>query len=190
MLGIVHQFLERLWESNEVLAVIVAAVLSVTGWIIVRLFLPRGKIAWGVSHQHAFLLQKPQPGMVYTKQIWVQNIGRAPVQNIEMVFAAPPNHFDIWPQRHFTTAQNPNGNLIVGVDNLNPREYFTISMLQVGIDTPLVTNVRWNGGVGRQRQMAPQQVLPRWVQVTILGVLAFGVFSILYFLIRGLLVLF
>jgi hypothetical protein len=104
---LILNFANRLLDSNEVLAVVVAAVLSLIGWAAVRIFLPRGRVAWGVSHQHAFLLQNLQPPtLVYTKEIWIQNVGRAPVENVEIVFAATPTHFDIWPQRNFSSAQN------------------------------------------------------------------------------------
>jgi hypothetical protein len=100
--------------------------------------------------------------LVYVKEIWVQNIGRAPAENVEVILAFAPNHFDIWPQRHFTNAANPNGNFVIKVDNLNRNEHFAISMLQVGGETPLVTNVRWSGGVGQKRPMAPQQAFGAW----------------------------
>lgn len=155
------------------------------GWIALKIFTPRGRVAWGVSHQHAFYLQNLQPPtLVYTKEIWIQNVGRAPVSDVEVIFAATPDHFDIWPQRNFTTTQNPNGNLVIKVDSLNKREYFTISMLQTAVETPLVTNVRWTGGVGKQRAMAPQQVYPKSVLIAVQLVILFGVFSMLYFLLR------
>jgi hypothetical protein len=180
------QFVNRLAESNEVLAVVVAAVLSVIGWLILLIISPRGKVAWGVSHQHAFFLQNNQPPiMVYTKEIWVQNIGRAPVQHVEVILAATPTHFDIWPQRKFAHTTNPSGNFVISVDDLNRREYFTISMLQVSSETPMVTNVRWSGGVGQLRPMSPQQAYSRWVIVLVRSLLAFAIFSIIYFLFRG-----
>ena len=179
-------FFQRLWESDEVVAVLIAALLSVIGWLLIRFFTPRGKLAWGVSHQHAFLLQNPQPGtLVYTKQLWIQNVGRAPVQGIEVILASSPNHFDIWPQRHFTTAQNPSGNLVINVDNLSRREHFTVSMLNVGVDTPPVTNVRWNGGVGRERLMAPGQVFKSWQRRLAESLTLMGTFSVLYFFSRA-----
>lgn len=189
--GVLATFFQRLWESDEVIAVIVAALLSLVGGILIRIFTPRGKLAWGVSHQHAFYLQHLQPPtLVYTKELWIQNVGRASVENIEVILASPPNHFDIWPQRNFTRTQNPNGNLIITVDSLSRGEYFTLSMFNITLDTPPVTNVRWSGGVGQQRPMAPQQVLKPWQRRLGLALVLFGVFSLLYFLVRGLVAIF
>jgi hypothetical protein len=182
-----NSLLNRLSESNEVLAVIVAALLSFLSWLFVSVF-SRGKVAWGFSHQHTFFLQNNQPPiLVYIKEIWVQNIGRAPVENVEVVLAAPPNHFDIWPQRNYTNTTNPGGNFVIKIDGLNRNEYFAISMLQVGAETPLVTNVRWSGGVGQKLPMAPQRAFPRWVVHALRGLLLFALFSIVYFLSRGVL---
>jgi hypothetical protein len=57
-------------------------------------------------------------------------------------------------------------------------------MLQTAMDTPLVTNVRWNGGQAQQRPMAPQQVYSKWLTAAVRIVLLFGVFSFFYFMVR------
>jgi len=114
----------------------------------------------------------------------VQNVGRATVEDVELLLNFPPGHFDIWPQRQFTQEVTPNNNLILKFDNLNPREHFTVSVFQVTTQPPLMTNLRWRGGVGRQRLMAPQQVLPPWFLNLIRFVFLIGVFAVFYLLVR------
>jgi hypothetical protein len=122
--------------------------------------------------------------MVCTREIWVQNVGRALAEDIEVVFATKPAHFNIWWQRSYLTHTNPDGSYLIKVENLNRREWFTISMLQTVVVPPLVTNVRWAGGVSEQRPMQPSEVLPRWKQIALQAVLLFGVFSILFLVIH------
>jgi hypothetical protein len=139
----------------------------------------------GHLSEHAFGLQHLQPPtIVYTRELWVQNIGRARAEGVEVVLAAAPNHFDVWPQRHFECLNNPNGNLIIRFDDLNRREHVTISMFQTAGVPPMVTNVRWRGGQGTKMQMAPQRVLPPWFLRSLLVLLIIGVFAVIYLFVR------
>jgi hypothetical protein len=191
-------FLDQLLDSH-VVSFIVSAILTP---LVKLLLIPRAKVAWGVSHQRAFAVppqparpaqdgqpeQAAQPGlMVYTREIWVQNVGRALAEGIEVVFATTPAHFNIWPQRSYLTHANPDGNYVIKVENLNRREWFTISMLQTVVEPPIVTNVRWAGGIAEQRPMQPTEILPRWKSVALQAVLLIGVFSILFLVIHFLL---
>jgi hypothetical protein len=181
----IQQLVDRVKSSDEVLAVVIAALLSLLSWIVLRILTPRARIAWGISHQHAFLLQNLQSQtIVYTREIWIQNIGRARAEGLEVILNAAPNHFDVWPQRHFAQLTNPNGNLIIKFDDLNRREHVTISMFQPMIQLPLVTNVRWSGGQGMQLPMAPQRVWPNWFIRVLFALLILGAFTILYVIVR------
>jgi hypothetical protein len=179
-----HLF-ERAFASNEVLAVIVAAVLSLIGWIVLRIFTPRANVAWAFSHQHCFLLQNINPSLLaFTKEIWVQNIGRVLAEEVEVVLPARPPHFDIWPQRHYVELPNPDGSLVIKFDHLNRREAVTISIFQTGNAFPDAVNVRWLGGVGRQLPMGPMRIWPRWILRLFATLMLIGVFAVFYFIVR------
>ena len=178
------ELVQRIWASDELLAVVIASLLSAIGIIVMRLYIGRGKVGWGISHQYVFTIQNPPPGLpllVYTRQIWVQNIGRSVAEGIEVVFGIRPGHYEIWPQRRFTELTTPSNQFILRFDNLNPREHFTITIMQTVNPPPQVTNVRWRGGVGRQVIMGPRQIFPGWL-ISLLRVLVwFGLFSAIYF---------
>src|SRR4051812_38359329 len=96
------QIFERAAASNEVLAVLVASILSFIGWGVLGIYTGRPKIAWAFSHQHAFLLGKSSPPILaYTKDIWVQNVGRALAEKVELILPVEPALFDVWPQLRF-----------------------------------------------------------------------------------------
>jgi hypothetical protein len=111
-------FIQRLQESNEVLAVVIAAGLSIVIAVVGRFLSPRGRVKWAVTHEHTFLThptpppppptQQPgtrvvptvtpppaQPLLVFTRTIWVQNVGRAPIEDVEIIFNYHPQHFEI-----------------------------------------------------------------------------------------------
>lgn len=180
---------DQLWNraasSNEVLAVVVAAVLSSLGWLALRIYTGRPKVAWAFSHQHAFNLQKINPPILaFTKEIWIQNVGRVLAEGVEVVFPIRPAHFDVWPQRQFTELTNPEGNFTLRFDHINPKEYLTIFMFQTTNPPSSVINIRWKGGVGAQRPMSPQQIFPLWMRLAAQSFCIFGLFSFLYFIMR------
>ncbi|MGA9602538.1 MAG: hypothetical protein WBQ82_00320 [Methyloceanibacter sp.] len=164
--GVLSWLLARL-QSNEVAAVIIAALIAgATG------LFRRGRLGWSISHQHNFLvpIQPPQgaaklaqPALqtVYTRDIWVQNVGRGSITNIELVLNYPPQHYEIWPQREFQVVMNPDGRMVIKVASLGAREFFTVVMLSVAHELPLVTNVRSSDGVARAVTMGPQQIFSR-----------------------------
>src|SRR5947207_1345191 len=130
-----QQVIDRALASNEVLAVVVAAIFSLIGWTILRIYTGRPKIAWAFSHQHAFFLNKAAPPLLaYTKDIWIQNVGRALAEKVELILPAEPAHFDVWPQLRFEKHSNPDGSLTIKLDHMNPREHVTISIFQTGTE--------------------------------------------------------
>jgi hypothetical protein len=173
---------ERL-QSSEVVAVVIAAVIAGLARI-----LRRGRLVWSISHQHMFVvpIQPPppqgQPSVqpVYTRDIWVQNTGRSPVTDVEVVLVFPPQHFEIWPQRAFQVSRNPDGRCVITVASLGPQEFFIIVMLSPVAELPLLANMRSSDGMAHSVNMGPQQIYPRAVLVLLRVLLFLGVAAAAY----------
>jgi hypothetical protein len=133
--------------------------------------------------------EEPRPALppllVRTRQIWIQNVGRASINKVEVVLNYPPQHYEIWPQRQYNSVTNPVGNLIILVESLAATEYFTISMLDGTKDLPNVTNVRCTEGTAKHVPMGPQRILPRYAVEGGRILIIFGGFSAIYWLIRA-----
>lgn len=185
MTDAIRQLVDRALASNEVLAVVVAALLSLLGWIAIRIYTGSAKVAWAFSHQHAYNLQSNNPPVVaYTKELWVQNVGRVLAEEVEVILPAKPPHIDVWPQRHFAELVSPDGSFTLRFDNLNSHEHVAITLFQTGLAIPDIASVRWRGEVGKRVPMGPQQVWPRWYLSILRAFLLFGFFSFLYFVVR------
>lgn len=167
-------------KSQIAQALIIAAILG----IFARILTPKGKLVWGVSHQHHYRMPKfGESGTfpVVTQQIWFQNLGRLSIDNIEIVLNWRPQHFEIWDPRHYEQAQTPDGRFVIKIPSLNKTEAFTVSMIDTINDLPAVINVRWNGGLGKMVRMGPQRVFPIWFNYLILILLFISIFSIIFF---------
>lgn len=173
-------FATNIIKSQTAQALIIAAVIG----IFARIFTPKGKLVWGVSHQHHYRMPRlGESGTfpVVTQQIWFQNLGRLSIENVEIVLNWKPQHFEIWDPRSYEQALTPDGRFVIKIPSLNRTEAFTVSMIDTINDLPAVINVRWNGGLGRMVRMGPQRVFPLWFNYLILALLFISLVSIIFF---------
>ncbi len=175
--------LTNILKSQIAQALIIAAIIG----LFARIFTPKGKLVWGVSHQHHYRMPKfGESGTfpVVTQQIWFQNLGRLSIEDIEIVLNWKPQHFEIWDPRNWEQAQTPDGRFVIKIPSLNKTEFFTISMIDTINDLPGVINVRWKGGLGKIVKMGPQRVFPIWFNYFVLLLLFISLVSIMFFILQ------
>jgi hypothetical protein len=156
-----------------------SAALTTVLSLIGRLLLPRSRIVWGVSHGFVFNLQGAAgPAQIHTRTVFVQNVGRAPAQSIEVHFNYKPEHFQVWPTFNYETATNPENRFTVTINNLSKREYFSIELVS-GHMLPDVLRVRSPAGDAKNVPMAPVQIFAQWIRRVALLLALLGVFAII-----------
>ncbi len=71
-------------SSNGLLQAVIIAIISA---VIARLVTPKGRLVWSTSHQHYYSMRSLEGGSfpVRTQQLWFQNVGRAPIEDVELV---------------------------------------------------------------------------------------------------------
>lgn len=180
MLGQVWSFVT---SSNGLLQAIIIAVLSA---VIARLVTPRGRLVWSTSHQHFYRIPNLQGGNfpVRTQQLWFQNVGRAAIEDIEVVLNWEPQHFEVWNPRAYNKTKLEDGRLVLTFPYLAAQEGFTLSMIDTVEDLPAVLSTRSKSGLGKAIPMAPQRLFPRWVSVALLALVLFGFSSLVWFLVQ------
>ncbi|KAB0459930.1 MULTISPECIES: hypothetical protein [Agrobacterium] len=164
-----------------------ALIIALITAIVARIFTPKGKLIWGVSHQHHYRMPNLSNGETFpvvTQQVWFQNTGRSPIQEIEVVLNWKPQHFEIWDPRHWGADFLPDRRFVIKIPSLNSREIFTVSMIDTVNELPAVLSVRWLGGIGKQVEMVPQRQFSTAFNVTVLTILFAGTISIFYFLLQ------
>ena len=179
--------LTQLLQSDSVQTHAVAAAVTFVLTAIGRLVRPKAKVVWGLSH--AFVFGVPQSGggllTINSRTIFVQNVGRAPAEDIEVHLAGKPEHFQVWPTFAYTCEQNPERHFVLKIASLGRREYFTIEMLSSGNNVlPMVTRVRTPHGESKSVPMAPMQVFPRWVGKFFIGTAMLSAFFIVQLLLK------
>lgn len=154
--------IKEVFGSGFVQTLLIAAITAFAA----NFFRSKGKLVWSVSHQHLYRIPSLIDDGEYpvrTQQIWFQNIGRLPIDDIEIILNWRPQHFEIWDPRQYTLSTLPDGRLALHFPTLNSNEFFRLSMIDTINDLPIVLNVRWRGGVGKQIAMAPHQIFSPWI---------------------------
>lgn len=161
-----------------------ALALAIATAIIGRMITARSKLVWAVSHQHWYRMPRLDDDgsfPVITQQVWFQNSGRLPAEEIEIVLNWKPQHFEVWQPRDYGSGMLPDGRYVLKVPYLAGGEVMTLSMIDTIREMPAIVSVRTKAGLGKMVAMAPQRVWPNWVNYIGLVVLIVGITSLLYF---------
>lgn len=164
----------------------IALAVTVIGQFIVRRLQPKANIVWSNPRQFVHQYVDASNNLdiaIYTVSYFIQNVGRVVATDIEIHFSTKPQNLQIWPPLQYTGAANPEGFYIITIKDLGRQESFQLELIDIGRSPPAIVNVR-NRGVVKLVNMAPMRVFPVWLNRTVIGLMLFGVFSVVYFLLQ------
>jgi hypothetical protein len=152
--------------------------------LVAQMALARGKLRWSLRHHHWYKL----PGAaannsdinIVTQDLWFHNIGRAAVEDIEIVFNWKPEHYEIWNPREHNNLTLPDGRFIVKIPTLTAKEFFSISLLDTK-ELPRVVNVRSKNSGAKEIPMIPMRLFPMWFNLGAMGMMFVGLGATIYF---------
>ncbi|WP_376094568.1 hypothetical protein ACE7GA_01390 [Roseomonas sp. CCTCC AB2023176] len=168
----------------------------VVTWLLTRYFSQKAALLLDFRHQFTFLLNEPTRApdgrvlgpvtTVKTLSTSVFNNGRATATKLEVVFNWRPQHFNIWPVRHYEERTSPDGRFSLLFENLTAKEAIGFELLSVNADLPGIIQVRSEQGVAKVRQLTPFPLPPPWKIKVALILMGFGVGAVVYLFISGL----
>lgn len=173
--------------------VITGVISIVSGWVLRNTeFKP--KLCYWFPHNFIYNITLPNgvPYIVQTSSITVQNLGRKVSEGIEIVHKTRPDHFQFYPSIPFHEETTTSGEFIIKVDNLGPKEFFTLqvlSFISLPGKAPLL-NIRSKDGAAKQITIQLQRLWPRWLNLIVAGLILVGAGVSVYWLIKGIMVLF
>ena len=166
---------------------IATIVVSLIVGYLARFLEPKSKLLGWSPHNFFFNLQR-EGVVLQTNSLTVQNWGRRPAEGIEIIHKTQPDFFQIQPSIGFTEKTNPDGEHVIHVDALGPKEWFQVQLLSYKT-VPTLQNVRWKGGQCKWIHIAPQRVWPRWLIMSVNTLTLIGIGTIAYWSIRAILYL-
>ncbi len=205
-MNIAFNWLYDLWQIPNVKAVVITIIIGILLDILRRIFVPKGRIAWGISHEEHFILPPqqlpppppeqpplplplalPQSINVRIRQIFIQNIGRAIAEDVEVTINFLPQHWHAFPPLAQMMPNTQDRFFRLHTKMLNKREHFIISMFESrgNMVLPDVLTVRWKGGVAKQVPMVPRQKFPTWFERSVVAAVYFGIFAAVFVILRA-----
>lgn len=168
LMDLINAILHHTQFQNSVASGVVLLIIT----SLAKVFSPRSRVIWGVSHEFHFTLpardgvsgQPPTPPLsVRTRAIFVHNVGNAEAENVEIYLGMEPQHFQLWPLNNYETARTPEGHFVLKVPSLTRKEHLIVEVLQIGADLPVVARIRSKSGEAAFVQMIPQRIYAWWV---------------------------
>ncbi|TNE60262.1 MAG: hypothetical protein EP340_00080 [Alphaproteobacteria bacterium] len=193
----------------EIKQSIAAVFLVFLGAVVTRLVQPKSKVVWSPTHGFVFSVpavneasevssadaatEEPEQMSLpsvpsrtvnyYTNTIFVQNVGRGPAEQVELIFNFRPAHLQVWPLIPFVMNPVQDGRWSLEIENLAPKEFFSIELLGL-IEPPDLLYVRSKTGTGKKIEMIPQVNLKLRTKLLIWGIFFAGVYFVCLSLVR------
>lgn len=178
-----------------VLAALITFVLTVSVQLVRGVFAPRPRLIWGVTNNNLFVVpfvplateEVPNPpqqiSSYYARNIWLQNVGSAVAEDVEVVWNWKPQHLERYP--HFPATEHTQGDnrYVMTFARLNPREGVNFGMLSLNAQHPDVTLLRCKGFSARQVPFSNQRRYANWVLLLVAGDMLLGLFAVIYLLV-------
>jgi len=136
-------------------------IISFTVGFLLKHVYPKAKVVWWSSH--SFWFNVPEGDRIitiFTHAITIQNLGRKPAENIEIIHKAKPDHFKLEPPLNYQEDQTPSGEHIIRISNLSSKSFFTIEFLSY-LSLPELLYIHSKDGEAKSIRIQPQQVLSK-----------------------------
>ncbi len=174
--------------ADALVGTAIGGVLGFLGGWALKYVGPKSQVVFWYPHNSFF--QVPQPGAagtfnVLTSSVTVQNLGRLPARNVELVYNLKPDHFTVTPIRTWTERTTPQGQHVITMATLGHNEWFTVEVLGFANLAALV-HVRSDDGEGRMVSVMQQRIWPTWVNWVVAILMLTGAGFLLYWALRGL----
>jgi hypothetical protein len=169
---------------------VATATVSVAAGYALQFLAPRAKVVFWAAHHFGFQVPALPPGIpvpvtLTTSAITVQNIGRVRAENIEVAHDRRPDMFSIYPTLAFTESQQ-QGLHIIHLPGLGPKEWFTLELLNTGLQPPAqFLYVRSRDGHAQPIPMLFQRALPTWQIYVGWAIWITGAGFLLYWIVRA-----
>jgi hypothetical protein len=175
--------IEQFKEFAKAYPPILSFLLTTIGSVAYHYLKPKVKLIWGIKSEFTHVMRPKGEGqqavLVHTATFTIQNNGRLPATDIEIVLNYEPDEVSIWPQRQYAIVKNNETRQILVVKFLGARESIDLSMICVGRDLPVLLNVKSPEATGTRVPITYNRLYPRWVLLGLWGLIFLGVVFVL-----------
>jgi len=161
------EVVEKVWAAlSPFQSQIIAFALTLAAALLTYFFRAKVKLIYGFTNNSFHQLKtETGPVNVFCEKHYVQNIGKKPAENVEVVFST----------RSFEKKNGPDGQLILAIPYLSPNELIIIDTIHVNSRTAELRAVHCPENSGKRVEFWVQRKLRRshyifWVIASLLGI--------------------
>jgi hypothetical protein len=112
---------------------IIAFILTSTSAFITYILRAKIKIIWGLANNsfHSVPVGDDKHANVYCEKIYVQNLGRKPACDVDIVLDSTPTTFTIFPIRKNETQFIADGKLNIRISYITPKELIILDTINI-----------------------------------------------------------
>ena len=168
----------------EIAKIIGPAIISFLFGLWIRRLEPRVKLVFFSQPSFHFLLERDggEPLIVNTFSIILRNNGTRKAENVEIVHAFAPARLQMIPPHHSEATSIQNGNHLLRISSLAPKETVNIQMLSYG-QVPMLLALRSDAGEAKYDQHVLSRQPKRSVQIILIAAQVVGAFSLFYWMV-------
>lgn len=168
---------------DQLIGYVATGVVSLLVGLLLQRYQAKPKLLYWIPGTFTFELKEPKLA-IRTDSVTIQNDGRKPATNIEIVHKERPDHFQFSTAISYSEETTPSGEHIIKVPSLGPKEHVNIQLLG-HTKIPVLLNVRSAEGPAQNIQVHLQRIFPKWVYVFVGALMLLGFGFGVYWLIRS-----
>ncbi|WP_281984416.1 hypothetical protein [Thalassorhabdomicrobium marinisediminis] len=138
-----------------------AVFLTLFTTFLLSFFKSKVRIIWGSTNvsSQAFQLNENANSRVSiaTEKLYVQNLGKKPATNVELVLSAPPNSYTLWPPRDHEPRIMANGHFSIRVPSISPSELLIVDTVDLASRGLVLMTVNCPDALTREVKFLPQR---------------------------------
>ncbi len=145
---------------NPIVGYVITGLVSFLVGLALQRFADKPKLQYFLPGTFTFALNYPKIKL-QTDSLTIQNGGRKSATNIEIVHKEKPDHFQFSQAIAYKEEFNPNGEHIIKIDSLGPKEFLNIQYLSHS-KIPVLLRVRSDQGAAQLIQVQFQPIYSKW----------------------------
>ncbi len=163
---------------DPILGHVLTGLVALVVGLALQRFADKPKLQYFIPGTFVFDMNDPKVTL-QTDSLTLQNAGRKSATNIELVHRERPDHFQFSQAISYTEDENPNGEYLIKIASLGPKEFLNIQYLS-HIKPPVLLRVRSDQGPAQLIQVQFQPIYPKWL-TSVVAVLMFSGFGLLLY---------
>ena len=108
------------------------------------LFRAKVKLVWGSTSANFHQFKLSEEGnliSIWTEKFFIQNLGRKAASRVEIVFSERLTSYNLWPPRDHSAKVLENGEFVIAVPSVAPRELLIVDMIDIDSRSPKLLSV-------------------------------------------------